>query len=148
MSRRFSFKRFPTSIGTVYSGCCPDISTLSIVEDNNVACIWNLGRELDGLLDEERRYVEHVVHGDIQDYSVPDNKEHFLHQLKYVCSLLREGHSVFVHCMGGHGRTGMALACIKRQLEGVSAEVALAASMAHCHGPEEDSQVQYVIDLL
>lgn len=144
---RFTFKRFPTKIGEIYSGCAPEIETLELIKKNNIYCIWNLGREQVDLLEKEKQYVDRVLFANIRDYSIPDDKEHFLQQLNEVCDLLKEGKSVFLHCWFGHGRTGMTLACIKRELEGATSEVALAASQAHCKGPEDESQVEFVQNL-
>ena len=51
-------------------------------------------------------------HVDWPDYGLPADAEAFLDALKAVLERARSGQNVEVGCLGGHGRTGTALACL------------------------------------
>lgn len=51
-------------------------------------------------------------HVDWPDYGLPADTESFLAALKAVLERARWGQDVEVGCLGGHGRTGTALACL------------------------------------
>ena len=51
-------------------------------------------------------------HVDWPDYGLPADTEAFLDALKEVLERARSGQNVEVACLGGHGRTGTALACL------------------------------------
>jgi protein-tyrosine phosphatase len=61
----------------------------------------------------------------IRDFSVPTDAE-MQAILDAIDDALAKGHTVFVHCRGGIGRTGTVLGCYLRR-HGASAEEALAA---------------------
>ena len=51
----------------------------------------------------------------IKDNSIPDDSKSFLELVKYISDLIRdsEKHEKFyIHCKGGHGRSGLLVACI------------------------------------
>ena len=137
-------KRFPTRIGHLYSGCSPDSITLNFIRNNKFHIIWNLAKELKYLVNIESEYVPYVLFGDIADYSIPESNEYFTKQLNRVRAALIFEEKIFVHCLAGHGRTGMALACIKMQLDVCSPQEALDASYEHCSGPENEKQINFV----
>jgi hypothetical protein len=49
---------------------------------------------------------------DWPDFGVPPNVENLLASLKLLLSRARRGERVELGCLGGHGRTGTALACL------------------------------------
>lgn len=51
-------------------------------------------------------------HVDWPDFGLPADAEAFLAALKAVLERARSGQDVEVGCLGGHGRTGTALACL------------------------------------
>ncbi|HEY7265490.1 MAG TPA: protein-tyrosine phosphatase family protein [Trebonia sp.] len=51
-------------------------------------------------------------HVDWPDFGLPADTEAFLEALKAVLERARSGQDVEVGCLGGHGRTGTALACL------------------------------------
>jgi hypothetical protein len=89
----------------------------------------------------------------IRDLSVPPSPEHMTEILDRVDRALDEGHTVYVHCWGGVGRTGTVVGCylVRR---GMSGEEALAAisclweTMQKRHrrrrSPETDEQCEWV----
>jgi protein-tyrosine phosphatase len=140
-------RRFPTNSGELYYGRAPDYKTLAKLRDMGVDLIWNLAQELDIFVVHEKSYVPHVLHGNISDYDVPSNGSQFLKQVNQVAAMLRGGKKVFIHCMAGHGRTGLALAALGVVLNGKTAKTALIASRAASGGPETPDQVHFVKQL-
>lgn len=132
------------SSGRIYHGPCPFDDVLSELAEKGVSVVWNLGKELSDIAENERKFFPIVIHSKVQDYSVPESKEEFLADLHTVAEHIRNGRSVFIHCMGGHGRTGMALASLAIVLRNKTPEVALRLSKLACRGPEMDSQVDFV----
>lgn len=51
-------------------------------------------------------------HLDWPDFGVPDDAGHVVAALRSVLARARAGERVEVGCLGGHGRTGTALACL------------------------------------
>jgi hypothetical protein len=51
-------------------------------------------------------------HLDWPDFGVPDDPTRFLAALRSVLERARAGEQVEIGCLGGHGRTGTALACL------------------------------------
>ena len=59
------------------------------------------------------------------DFGVPDDLDELRDQLSAVLARAKAGGLVEVGCLGAHGRTGTALACLA-VIDGVDAEVAVA----------------------
>lgn len=53
-----------------------------------------------------------ILHWPMKDNSTPINKSAFLKQLASLLDMIREGRKIYIHCAGGHGRTGMYTACL------------------------------------
>jgi protein-tyrosine phosphatase len=138
-------KLVETSLGILYIGDKDDV--LMLVEKMpkiTFDIIWNLAEELEFLVTDEKRYATQVLFANIEDYNTPDNYIEFHQQLALVVNTLRIGGKAFIHCFGGHGRTGLALAAIKVMLDKLTAKEALAFADTHCDGPETDDQKQYI----
>lgn len=61
----------------------------------------------------------------IKDNSIPDDKEDFTNFLEYVKKLYNSlpiGHKIYIHCKGGHGRSGMLVACLLCYILGLSSD--------------------------
>jgi len=141
-------KLVETTRGTLFIGDKDDALALSeqlpkVIYD----IIWNLAEELDFLVEDEKTFAKKVLCANIDDYSIPDNNLTFLLQLMTVVDSLRKGGKVFIHCFGGHGRTGLGLAAIKISLDGYTADEALDFANTNCDGPETEQQKQFIITL-
>ncbi len=136
-------RRFPTSSGVLYYGRIPSVMDLKYIKENKFDAIWNLASELNVMVPYEKQYVNEVIFGNIDDYEEPKG-DAFLSQLNRVVSLLKAGKKVFVHCYGGHGRTGTALAAIKVVLDHADTDDALRDAYDYARGPESDEQKSYV----
>lgn len=54
----------------------------------------------------------------ISDQSVPKEVGRFKKLVTYLCTQLQDGRRVHVGCMGGHGRTGLVLSAVYKELTG------------------------------
>src|ERR1700722_1070277 len=148
MSKEKIVRRFPIkSAGKLFYGPWPDVAMLRILKKQKVDTIWNLAEELKPLIPYEKYFVPNIIHGDIEDFYVPENMEKFAGQLQQIADKLKVGKNIFVHCFGGHGRTGMALAALDMMVSGSDSKGALQKAYGATGGPEEISQVEFVEDL-
>ena len=108
--------------------------------------IWNLASELAHYAEWEQKYASLVLLGNVKDYRSPHDEVAFLNQLEQVVECLKKGGRVLVHCLGGHGRTGTAVALILNRLEGFSVQECLKIAREQCQGPEVDEQITIVKD--
>lgn len=129
----------------IYFGCYPFKKVLNSLSSEGVGMVWNLLEEEDSCHKAEREIIQNVIWTPIADYSIPHDGESFIQDLNKVAGFVRNGGKVFVHCMGGRGRTGMVLACLLMELEGLYPETALALTKVLCNGPEEESQKEFVV---
>lgn len=135
--------KIPTTSGTLYYGPLPNKKTLEKLNELGVDIIWNLASELSLIVPYEEKFAKTVLFANIVDYSAPSN-DAFLKQLYYVAGALKNGKRVFVHCFGGHGRTGTALAAIKVLMEKMDPEDALDTAFRYAKGPESEDQEDYI----
>lgn len=136
-------KKVKTSKGKLY------ISGLPLKDDfknsPSFDIIWNLANELEELCDEETHYSKCVLFAGIKDFDVPElNCRSFKYQLSKVIDELNLNKTVLIHCFGGHGRTGMALALVKAYVDNISIDEALEFAKHNCNGPETKEQIEFV----
>jgi hypothetical protein len=134
-------KLIKTKSGELYIGRVPSLDELA--NSGGFDIIWNLAKEFEWFQSIELEYANKVILGNINDYETPE-LIHFKLQLQVVVQCLNAGGKVLVHCFGGRGRTGMALACIKNSLEGMSVKDSLAFTKTACNGPETNAQIEFV----
>jgi protein-tyrosine phosphatase len=83
-------------------------------------------------------------HFPIQDLSIPTSLSKFRDVLLGVRDSLSAGHNVVVHCRGGHGRTGLAVACLVTDF-GYDAETAIKIVRSARKGTiHNDAQADFV----
>lgn len=141
----YSQASFPEQV--VFFGPCPLEDIYPMLKDEDVSVIWNLAEELSDVAEKEKRHFEHVIHTKIPDFSIPKSKEEFLSDLESVFDFAVSGRIIFVHCLGGRGRTGMALAALAMYLNGLSAEKALGFAHKNCGGPEMECQKDFIYEI-
>ncbi len=134
-------KKITTSKGTLFVSPVPSEDDLT---GYHFDIIWNLAAELKRHADWQKDYADVVLLGNIRDYDVPSDTFMFTYQLEQVVKCLQNGGSVLVHCLGGHGRTGTAVACILNRLEGMSCNASLKMARQTCFGPEVADQIEFV----
>jgi protein-tyrosine phosphatase len=140
-------RQVKTRVGSLYISPLPMIIELNTGFD----LIWNLAYEAADYATIEGFFSKKVICSRIEDCGIPWNVPAFMDDLLTVLKCLRGGGKVLVHCIGGHGRTGMALAMIKHYIDGYSADNALHFSWMTCQGPEtyqQDDFVRFVCDNL
>lgn len=73
-----------------------------------------------------------VVNFPIQDRSTPDDKIAFCSLVIKICDCLAKGRKVYIHCKGGHGRSGLLVAAVIAYHLGKTPQEAIAlTSMYH-----------------
>ena len=92
----------------------------------------------------EKDFAFDVLNANIEDYSAPTDVNLFIKQLEAITTCLIFNGKVLIHCLAGHGRTGMALACVLMVLENLTADEALIFSKKECRGPERKCQEDFV----
>jgi hypothetical protein len=115
------------------------------IQDNAIPIIWNLTTQEDKSV----RYCFNLacakIWSPIEDFSVPENKDAFLEKVDQVLTALKLGTNIYVHCLGGHGRTSIALCLVLIRL-GIDNKKALEMVEKLTGGPETDEQIEYVLN--
>ena len=92
----------------------------------------------------------------IRDHDVPSSKEYAKRILDAIDADIEDGHTVYVHCFGGIGRTGTIIGCwLARHPDVAAPGSALerlqklwsqCSKSAYTHSPETLEQAEYVRD--
>jgi len=142
----YQINKFSEIIPNLFHGPCPgNKEDFDKIKTFGFDIIYNLAEELKDIGELEAPVCGEVILGEIPDFDVPQDFLKFRDQVRHVCNLLKAGKKVFVHCLMGHGRTSMVLACIcsvmdpQRNLLDILKEVKDKA-----HGPERVSQISFV----
>ena len=97
---------------TVYGGSCSD----PVVQDADIYV------GLDGSMGDHPSMLPWTkpqgVYYRIPDMQVPTNPETFKKLILWLVKALKDGKKVHVGCIGGHGRTGMVLSALVKELDG------------------------------
>lgn len=126
--------------GPCYSSVDDMNASFSFLKENDVSVIWNL-LEDDTVVNLEKNSF-YVIHTPIEDFSIPTDPDLFYKDAKRIRNLLKAGRSIYVHCMGGHGRTGMAIMFLMI-MEGKDPKDSLTLVKALVHGPETKGQIMF-----
>ena len=135
-------KNIKISKGKLYISHCPSAEELT--KSKKFSIIWNLASETSFLYDLENIFADKVFLAKISDYDIPTNEQLFFSQLKEVSLCLMNNGKVLVHCLAGHGRTGMTLACIKMVVDNLDAQSAIRFALSKCKGPEKEIQMLFI----
>lgn len=100
------------------------------------------------------------LHFPILDNQIPINRQAFLRLVYDVASLLKQGKKVYVHCKGGHGRSGVLVSSLLCYMHNITPDKALRmttvyhsqrpnlkAKWKHSRCPQEWRQQKFVMDL-
>ena len=96
-----------------------DIKQLKKIGVKYFVDLTTLG-ELDGYKCDEN-YISYPI----RDNNIPTNKKDFIHFLEYLINIiggLETDEKIYIHCKGGHGRSGMLVACLLCILENITPE--------------------------
>lgn len=135
-------KLISTQKGKLYISHSPSNADLN---KHQFDCIWNLAAELEYLLPLEQKACDNVLFANIKDRDIPKDIILFQSQLNEVISNLQDNRTVLVHCMGGIGRTGLALGCILKGL-GLNVNRAVGLVKNACGGPETKEQINFILN--
>lgn len=108
-------------------GSCPDQETVLHLEDLGTRYFIDLTYPNERLICQYKTKYEKISFP-IRDRSIPDNNHKFCAFILHVCSIIRAlkvSEKIYVHCKGGHGRSGLVVASILCFLEKITPEVAL-----------------------
>lgn len=108
--------------------------------------IWSLLEGNGYYYEEDFKTNKKILNSPIEDYYIPLSIKKFDNDLQVICNYLQDKKTVYVHCYAGHGRTGIALACLFIKYLGYSAEEALKNTEKLCNGPEREVQKEFVRD--
>lgn len=117
---------------------------LELEDIQPIDIIWNLADELSSYSNIEQKYCNKVLLGGIKDYGVPENIAKFKSQLEEIKNSLASGKDVLIHCKGGVGRTGLAVACLIKFVSHCSGKDALEFAIDMTGGPETKEQDKFV----
>lgn len=107
--------------------------------------IWNMMDNI-YIAEYEKQFAYDVLFGNVEDYDIPKDINLFDYQLDMVVNCLRLDGSVLIHCLAGHGRTGMALASVLSRLEGMPIKKAISKTKCICSGPESWNQIVFLLN--
>jgi hypothetical protein len=119
-------------------GSYPSQSTVDMLENNGVRFFVNLTHENENkIIPYSTKY--NYISFPIPDGGVPLNREEFVVFIYRLCNIVRnlEGDdSIYIHCKGGHGRSGVVVACMATKIFGLSPSEALTYT-TNCHHNRE-----------
>ena len=110
-----------------FFGKYPTNEELQILEDKGIDVIIDLTNSKENL--PPYTFSKEKIHFPIEDRRVPQDNENFRSLLNLIIVRLNEGHKVYIHCKGGHGRSGLLVALLLRLMYDYNAEKAL--SLTH-----------------
>jgi len=136
-------KLVSTSTGNLFISPKPDEWDLQYL-NCKYDIIWNMTDEVD-YAEFEKQFAHDVLVGNVEDYNIPKDINLFDYQLDMVVNCLRLNGLVLIHCLAGHGRTGMALASVLSRLEKISIKKAINKTRCICEGPETAKQIYFLL---
>lgn len=92
-------------------GSYPSDETVDILEK------WGVDFFVDLTMPAEKKITPYettrnVIRFPISDNSVPSNVPAFRNFIEMLCALIDNGKKIYIHCKGGHGRSGLVVASI------------------------------------
>lgn len=101
-----------------------------------------------------------VINFPIKDTSIPDDRIAFCSLVVKICDFLSKGMKVYIHCKGGHGRSGLLVAAVIAYNRHISPHDAIALTNEYhssrrvmkeiwrsIGSPQTDNQKKFVIDM-
>jgi len=137
-------KLVSTSTGNLFISQQPNPNELDIY--NKYDIIWNMTDNI-YYAEFEKNFAHDVMFGNVKDYDIPKDIKLFDYQLDMTVNCLRLDGKVLIHCLAGHGRTGLALASVMVRLEGMSIKDSIKFTRETCNGPESLNQVLFLKNL-
>jgi len=111
--------------GKCLFGCYPTYDGLIELEANGVVLFVDLTTEQEkvrlNVYQTEKRYISFPI----KDRYIPINLHEYTKFIIQLCNEinhLKDGEKVYIHCKGGHGRSGIVVACILSYMNNISGE--------------------------
>lgn len=120
-------------------GSFPTQLAVDRLEQNGVRCFI----DLTGF--QERKTTPYItkylyIKYPIADHKIPKDWKSFAQLIVEICDQIRRlgnEEKIYIHCKGGHGRSGIVVACVLCQYYGISPDDALKiTTRCHSHRPE------------
>ena len=100
---------------------------MSFIENHQINVVVDLTTDFDSV--EERYDKEKIplyINFPIKDNSVPNRVDDFIELLKRIYELVNNKQKVYIHCRGGHGRSGLVIASIFKLFYNMDSKSAIA----------------------
>ena len=125
--------------GKALFGSFPTQEAVSELESNGVVCFVDL------TFPTENNIIKYETQKKYINYPIPDRKvptdwksfAKFIIQLAKIIHSLEEGEKLYINCKGGHGRSGVVVACLFCYMQGCSPEDALKLT-SKCHNNRKE----------
>lgn len=108
-------------------GSYPSQPIVDILENKGVRFFVNLTHEYEKKITPYSTKYNYISFP-IPDGGIPTNKQEFILFIYKLCNVINNlggSDSMYIHCKGGHGRSGVVVACIVSNLLGISSSDAL-----------------------
>jgi protein-tyrosine phosphatase len=105
-------------------GAYPTHEMVNMLEENGVDLFVNLVYE-DARLSSEYTTTKEMIRYPIKDQKAPEDLDSFNKLLFHILRHIHNGGIVYIHCIGGHGRSGLVVACLVCYLYRVSSDKAV-----------------------
>jgi protein-tyrosine phosphatase len=102
----------------LWFGSYPSQERINLLENAGTRLFVNLTLPSENLVPYSTNYM--YMHIPIEDNSVPDSISVFCFQLIEIVRYILAGASAYIHCRGGHGRSGMVSAILLCLIEGLA----------------------------
>jgi protein-tyrosine phosphatase len=123
------------------------VDTFEDLKSKSVSIICNLLEPNEDTFKDFESESFDVINIPIKDFSIPLDVKDFKNKLNQILFLLDDGRSIYVHCWGGHGRTGTVLLSIKVLL-GHDIKKSIEEIRLLANGPETEQQIIFATSII
>ena len=123
------------------------VNTFEDLKSRSVSLICNLLELNENTFKDFESKSFEVINIPIKDFSIPSNVKEFKNKLNEILFYLDKGKSIYVHCWGGHGRTGTVLLSIKVLL-GYDIKESIEEIRLLADGPETEQQIIFATSVI
>jgi len=125
-------------------GSFPTQEQVNILEEHGVRCFIDLTST------DECKTTPYITRYKYIKYPIPDRKipedwKSFAQLVVEICNIIKaldNGKKIVIHCKGGHGRSGVLVACILAHFHGIPAEEALRQTN-HYHSKRQEMREKW-----
>lgn len=122
-----------------FFGSFPSQDTVNILEKNGVRYFIDLTIHNENKTSSYTTKYNYIKYP-IKDRKIPDNWKTFAKLVLDICDIvqkLKENEKIYIHCKGGHGRSGILVACILCQYYNITVEESLKITN-DCHSKRKE----------